>query len=316
MLPVPCALTASPSVLPSFSVKLPSTVRNTILPLPALVRTSDWLLTTVVGSPTLSKRFTVTLTLSTVKASVSRTKMPPLPAAPEKVATVISNASAEVPTPPAAPACTKRPAAVTSTSASPSVMEPPAISATLPVLCKLPSAKLVPACTRISPTALNVRPVKVMAVPDCRSSVPVMTSRSEPLSAPSGRIRSALEPKVKAAPARKLTEPGADTSVIAAGVTVRSPSVLDKVCTDTMPVVMAVLLALPSLALSRVSAPPVAVSTKRMLPLPVLLRLAVLTSVANRLMPVTASTKRAAPCKGSLLTPSPRLALVSSLCCT
>ena len=194
-------------------------------------------------------------------------------------------------------------------------MEPPAISATLPVLSRLPSAKLVPACTRMSPTALSVRPVKTMAVPACRSSVPVMTSRSLSESA-SGRSRSALVPKVKAAPARRLTEPGADTSVTATGVRVRSPSVVDKVCTDTVPVVMAALLALPSLALSRVRPPPAAVSTKRMLPLPVLLRLAVLTSVANKLMPVTASTRRAAPCKGSLLTPSPRLALVSSFCCT
>ena len=168
----------------------------------------------------------------------------------------------------------------------------------------------------MSPTALSVRPVKTMAEPACKSMVPLMGSGSVPSSVPSGRTRSAWVPRVRMAPARKLTEPGADTSVTAARVSVRSPSVVDKVCTDTMPVVMAVLLALPSLALSRVSAPPAAVSTKRIFPLPVLLRLAVLTSVANKLIPVTASTKRAAPCKGSLLTPSPRLALVSSLCCT
>ena len=314
--PVPWLLTATPSASVLPSVRLPAVVRSTMAPFPALVRKSDWLLTSVPLVPVLLRRLTVTDTLSTTKALVSSTNTPPLPAAPEKVVTVISSASVDVPTPPAAPACTRRPAAVTSTSASPSVMEPPAISAILPVLSRLPSAKLVPACTRMSPTALSVRPVKTMAVPACRSRVPVMTSRSVPTSAPSGRSRSALVPKVKAAPARKLTEPGADTSGTAAGVTVRSPSVVDKVCTETMPLVTVVSLALPSWALSRVSPPPAAVSTKRMLPLPVLLRLAVLTSVANRLMPVTASTSRAAPCKGSLLWPSPRLALVSLLCVT
>ena len=135
-LPVPWLLTATPSVLPSLSVKLPAVVRSTMALLPALVRKSNWLLISVPLAPVLLRRLTVTVRLSTTRASVSSTNTPPLPAAPEKVATVVSNASADVPTPPAAPACTKRLAALTSTSASasPSMIEPPAISATLPEL--------------------------------------------------------------------------------------------------------------------------------------------------------------------------------------
>ena len=134
--PVPWLLTATPSASVLPSVRLPAVVRSTMAPLPALVRKSDWLLASVPLAPVLLRRLTVTVRLSTTRASVSSTNTPPLPAAPEKVVTVVSNASPDVPTPPAAPACTKRLAALTSTnaSASPSVMEPPAISATLPEL--------------------------------------------------------------------------------------------------------------------------------------------------------------------------------------
>ena len=135
-LPVPLALMAMPSALPSWSVIEPAVVRSTIAPLPALVVTSDCVMLSVATLPVAPTRLTATVRVSSTSALASSTNRPPLPAVPVKVATEISSASLALPTPPVAPACTKRPAALTSTreSTSPSMIEPPAISATLPEL--------------------------------------------------------------------------------------------------------------------------------------------------------------------------------------
>ena len=135
-LPVPLALMAMPSALPSWSVIEPAVVSSTIAPLPALVVTSDCVMLSVATLPVAPTRLTATVRVSSTSALASSTNRPPLPVVPVKVATEISIASLALPTPPVAPACTKRPAALTSTreSTSPSMIEPPAISATLPEL--------------------------------------------------------------------------------------------------------------------------------------------------------------------------------------
>ena len=160
-LPVPWLLTATPSASVLPSVRLPAVVRSTMAPLPALVRRSDWLSCTVVLAPAVSMRPTLTLTLSTVTALASSTNTPPLPATPVTVLTEMSSASLELPTPPAAPACTSRPIALTSTSgaalsASPSMMEVPALSAT-----KAADASMLPS-TISRPASSMTLPVAVM----------------------------------------------------------------------------------------------------------------------------------------------------------
>ena len=94
MLPLPWALTAvsSAGAVPLPSVIEPAVVRSTMAPLPPVVRTSLCVASLVVVrvAPSLPTRFTLAATSSTLRASASNTKMPPLPARALSVATVVS----------------------------------------------------------------------------------------------------------------------------------------------------------------------------------------------------------------------------------
>ena len=94
ILPLPWALTAvsSAGAVPLPSVIEPAVVLSTMAPLPPVVRTSLCVASPVIVSvaPSLPTRFTLTATSSTLKASASSTKMPPLAAHALSFATVVS----------------------------------------------------------------------------------------------------------------------------------------------------------------------------------------------------------------------------------